>query len=381
MLTLNSPSAVSLPEAAKHACKRKRGPKKKVQGVDGLRLGCKPFKTAARLYLEATKGSVKESTLKSRGKNLNYIGNVLEGLRVEQKVTTTDPRHMTERDILALRGWMMEENYDPGTQKKMLSELKGMLEHYDNFVFNRIKQKGYKMPRQTDKPIRTFSTNDLNAIMESTEGLANEWHGKMMRGAMALYWSTMRRPSEIRECRRKDLDLEKLTLHIEYPKGVGSWSGPTDVMIVRDDMVPYIKQYLTDREQFLKRLGIKSDALFPTPFGKVYSMTVFNRIKCRLEKESGVRFKIKDFRSSSASEALHVDPKLLPVVSAQLGHKDSATTQKYYARIEAGSAGIELRKALNNGPKSTISEKCPSSPAVSAKIPVIPKKNDITGYA
>jgi integrase len=346
-----------------------------------LRLGSKPFKTAVRLYLEATKGSVKESTWKSRGKNLNYICNVLEGLRQEQKVTTTDPRHMTERDILALRGWMMEENYDPGTQKKMLSELKGMLEHYDNFVFNRIRQKGYKMPRQTDKPIRTFSNNDLNAIMESTEGLANEWHGRMMRGAMALYWATMRRPSEIRGCRRKDLDLEKLTLHIEYPKGVGSWSGPTDVMIVRDDMVPYIRQYLADREQFLEDRGIKSDALFPTPFGKVYSMTVFNRIKCRLEKESGVRFKIKDFRSSSASEALHVDPKLLPVVSAQLGHKDSATTQKYYARIEAGNAGIELRKALNNGPKGRISEKAPSSPAVNAKIPVIPKKNEITGYA
>jgi hypothetical protein len=91
-------------------------------------------------------------------------------------------------------------------------------------------------------------------------------------------------------------------------------------MIVRDDMVSYIKQYLTDREQFLKRLGIKSDALFPTPFGNVYFMTVFNRIKCRVEKESGVRFKIKDFRSSRESVAsLQVDPKLLPVVSAQLG--------------------------------------------------------------
>jgi len=30
-----------------------------------------------------------------------------------------------------------------------------------------------------------------------------------------------------------------------------------------------------------------------------------------------------------------------------LGHKDFATTQKYYARIEAGMAGKQLRDALN----------------------------------
>ena len=72
MLTLNSPSAVSLPEAAKHACKRKGGPKKKVQGVDGLRLGCKPFRTATRIYLEEIRGSIKESTWKESRKKLNF---------------------------------------------------------------------------------------------------------------------------------------------------------------------------------------------------------------------------------------------------------------------------------------------------------------------
>jgi integrase len=159
-------------------------------------------------------------------------------------------------------------------------------------------------------------------------------------------------------------------------------------MIVRDDMVPYLRQYLTDRDCFLKKRGLKSEALFPTPAGNVYSLSNFNKIKREIEKESGVKFLIKDFRSSSASNALHVDPKLLPVVSTQLGHKDPATTQRYYARIEAGNAGIELRKALNpvrgdayqneNAPKIPISG--PTSQTISAKTPVIHSKFEMTGY-
>lgn len=94
-----------------------------------------------------------------------------------------------------------------------------MLDHFDNFVFDRMKQKGFKMPRETEKPIRTFSKADLDVILESTKGWENEWDGQMMRGAMALYWGTMRRPSEIRTSRIQDLDLTNLSLHIEYPRG------------------------------------------------------------------------------------------------------------------------------------------------------------------
>ncbi len=153
-------------------------------------------------------------------------------------------------------------------------------------------------------------------------------------------------------------------------------------MIVRDDMFPYLRQYQTDRECFLKKSGLKSEALFPTPAGNVYSLSNFNKIKREIEKESGVKFLIKDFRSSSASNALHVDSKQLPVVSTQLGHKDSATTQRYYARIEARNVGIEFRKALNpvkgdiyqneNAPK--IPTTGPTSQTIRVKTPVIRSK-------
>lgn len=351
MLTLNSPSAVSPPEAVKHACKRKRGPKKKVQGVDGLRLGCKPFRTATRIYLEEIKGSIKESTWKESRKKLNFIGGILEDLNKKGEVKTLDPRHIDNRDILSFKGWMTAENYDPGTQKKWLTELKKMLQHFDNYVFEEMKRKGFKMPKETEKPIRTFREKDLHAILEATGRVRNEWHGQMIRGAFALYWATMRRPSEIRLCRIHDLDLERLTLRIEFPKGGGSWAAPSEVTILRDDMVPYIRQYLADRERHLREQGKTSVMLFPNTYttatGGRYSLSKFNEIKREVEQQAGVKFLIKDFRSSSATDALDRDPRALSMISTQMGHKHEATTQDHYARIKQGRAGEELRKLLN----------------------------------
>ena len=129
---------------------------------------------------------------------VELLGGVIEDLNGKGLVKTLDPRHIDGRDILTLKGWMTEANYDPGTQKKWLTELKKMLQHYDNYVFEGLKRKGFKMPQEIEKPIRTFREKDLHAILEATGRVRNEWHGQMIRGAFALYWATMRRPSEIR---------------------------------------------------------------------------------------------------------------------------------------------------------------------------------------
>ena len=333
MSRFKCPEDISSDEAGVGVGKHRRGPKKKVRGVAGLRLGCKPFQSATKLYLEETIGLVKESTWKERRKKLNFIGRVLGELYSAGKVSTLDPRHLTTMDIQMLKAWMMDQNYDPSTQKKWLTELKKMLEHYENYVFIDLKRKGFKMPTDTDKPIRSFKESDLSIILAATERLPNRWHGQMMRGAMAIYWATMRRPSEIRLCRLKDLDLASKTLHIEYPKGGGSWAGPTEVSIVRDNMLPLIHQYLDERREHLEQCGYdEAEALFPNltrgPDG-IYSMSKFNEIKRMVEKEAGIKFLIKDFRSSSTGAAMDIDLKLLPVVSTQLGHKDPSTTLKY----------------------------------------------------
>ncbi len=64
-----------------------------------------------------------------------------------------------------------------------------------------------------------------------------------------------------------------------------------------------------------------------------------------MQEISGVDFKLKDFRPTFATMSVELDPNLLVDVSAQLGHSNLTTTQRYYAQISAESAGSRLEKA------------------------------------
>ena len=118
-----------------------------------------------------------------------------------------------------------------------------------------------------------------------------------------------------------------------------------------------IARYLDARARHIYEHGEKEAvALFP-PFGGqcdgFYSMNHFNRIKRELEKASGVKFTIKCLRASSASIMTDLDLNLLNSVSGQLRHKDTRTTQRWYAKMNRSRAGKSLEDAWMNRPGAT----------------------------
>lgn len=76
-----------------------------------------------------------------------------------------------------------------------------------------------------------------------------------------------------------------------------------------------------------------------------YSANGFRLTKSKIERISGVEFKIKDFRSTLTSITVNGDLSRLPAMSAQLRHASVATTQKSYFAMENGLAGKQLRDA------------------------------------
>jgi integrase len=71
---------------------------------------------------------------------------------------------------------------------------------------------------------------------------------------------------------------------------------------------------------------------------------------CKVEKISGVEFKLKDFRSTLTSITVNGDISRLPAMSALLRHASVATTQKSYFAMERGVAGKQLRDAWKEHP-------------------------------
>jgi integrase len=197
----------------------------------------------------------------------------------------------------------------------------------------------------------------------------------------------MRRPSEIRLIRIQDLDLERVTVRIEFPKCGGSWAAPSTVTIMGryGPVHPAVPRRPREAPP-----GARQDVDHAVPKcvsdgdrGR-YSKSKFNEIKRDVEQQADVRFLIKDFRSSSATDVLDRDSKAMAAISTQMGHKYEDTTQDRYARVKQGRVGEELRKLLNpvsTAPKIEQKPKVPGpkSHEISTKTPVVRTKLKTTG--
>ena len=78
-----------------------------------------------------------------------------------------------------------------------------------------------------------------------------------------------------------------------------------------------------------------------------YSENRLRIIKKKLEKVSGVKFTIKEFRSTFTNLCLDRGGSLLSEVSRALGNKDTRTTEAFYVKINVGAALGRLEQAFS----------------------------------
>jgi integrase/recombinase XerD len=342
-----------------------------------LKLGRYPFAAAADWYMKKKRhGTVSDNTYDEEERKYRYIGGVFEDLKKQGKVQTTDPRHMKRQDIQEFMAWMRTKkpkSLAPSAQEKLISLLNNLLTAFKNRVIDDMKVDGVRFPRAGKKAVRVISQPNLESIFTALNQM-DGWRGSVAKGMLALYLATGLRPKELRLANIEDLNLEEMTLYVQHPKGEGSWAEPEEVAIILEEMSPYIRQYVGDRKKYLKNKG-RADAvaLFPSLDPRTrtgyYSANGFREIKAKVERLSGVRFKLKDFRPTLTSATVNGDLKLLPLMTAQLRHKDPNTTKNSYALMQRGVAGKQLREVWKG--RSIIAH----------DTPLIEKKFDNTGYS
>ncbi len=145
-----------------------------------------------------------------------------------------------------------------------------------------------------------------------------------------------------------DLDLKKWKIYVRSPKGGGVWAENRTITIMPQGR-PELLNFLKERDELLRFFG-KDKATYLIPNlrcgrDEPYSSNHFRKLKKEVQELSGISFRLKDFRPTFATLSVEMDPNLLVDVSAQLGHSNLATTQRYYAQISAESAGSRLEKA------------------------------------
>ncbi len=323
------------------------------EDLSSVRLGRRPFSTSLGYYEAFQEGRLSRSTLDVDMRKLKHFACFFEGLYDSGGCPTADPRHIDEATVNEFLIWMRSRGLKESTQETNVKILNRLLQLFGNDVVAEMRKKPwqYKLPKAPrDTPISALSRSDLQTVIDCSYGLGG-WSGAVFRGMLALSFATAARPNETMSVMFGDLDVSGRRLYIRHPKGEGSWAVPQSVPIIREDMVPMIKEFLTERSCMMAETGISSEFLFVNPAtGAPYSLKTMRALKGRVEELSGVHFTLKEMRSTFATLTVNNDLQRIDAVSAQLRHSSTDTTRRYYARINRVEA---VRKDLGGTWKET----------------------------
>jgi len=300
-----------------------------------VRLGPTPMSTSIKYYKAFKEASLSKTTMDVDLRKLRYFAKFFEGKVSEGLIPSADPRHIDEATILEFLIWMKDKNLDAGTQEKYVQIMGRWLKLFGNDVLVRMHQNpNYEFPKACrDKDIHALEPWELQAVFDAAASLPGEF-GWRMEGYLALAFTIGGRPKEIILSHVEDIDLEHKSFFIRHPKGEGSWAHPEPIPMIRGDMDWRIRRFLCERAKFLEEKGIESVFTFVNPSTmKPYSDKSFRQLKKKVEELSGVKFMLKEMRSTLATMVVEDDFDRLPTMSLQLRHKSTDTTRNYYTRI------------------------------------------------
>ena len=279
------------------------------------------------------------------------LDRILTQLKREGKVKTTDPAKIDRSDVQAFIYWMRTrepEPLDPSAQNNYLRFMEMICTFSKNPVVQLMRAEGERLPIPTPKDVRALSGDELRLIQEAAEQLEG-WTGEVARFMVWFLPYTGVRHNEWRTAHVEDLDTKSWKFRVRHPKGEMRY-GKKRETVVLPPARPEVLRYLKARERYLAESGLSEAAplVLKIEDGKAgfYSQNRLRIIKTKLEEASGVKFTIKDFRSTFTNLCLDKDPSLLSDVSRALGHKDTRTTEAYYVKINVGAALGRLEQAF-----------------------------------
>lgn len=344
-----------------------------------------PLRSATNKYLAMREDRVKKSTLSNESRILWYLVGVMEEMERKGEMSTCNPYKMGRKDVRAVLDHLKDGDRPlvNETLEKYIRYLDGVLEFCGNRVIQEMKKDSSNLfPKRGRKPIAHLTEEEV----ERVQGAATEidgWKGSIMRFIVAIYPATGLRPSELRLARIEDLNLKDMTFMVRHPKGEGSY-GEKRVVSIMPQAEEATREFIAERREHLQTRGVKeSKYLIPNISGDKdapYSSNHFRKLKKELQEATGIDFKLKDFRSTFASLTVQKDPNLMPLVSKQLGHSSTVTTQRFYADMDLVDAGSKLREAWSKKEEGPDKQPEPKSSRTPIKV-LIKEKEYLPGYA
>jgi integrase/recombinase XerD len=312
-----------------------------------------PASSTVKKYLEATRHCYAQSTQEERSRKLRFVIRLLHELNAPSQ-----PKLITEKHVLVFLDQLNKKHLKGKTRGRLMRALGEYLAYYDNEILLKMKaKKQVKFPTDPEEEIRHIPEDAIERIHNATLTMEG-WDGAVARFITMAYPYTGLRPSELRKVNVVDLDLATWTMIVKHPKGEGSYGRQRKVGIPEGPVREAFANYLEERRDYLENLDINNNAeplipLFRKGQLGYWPHQYFIWLKSQIERQCGIRFKIKDYRSTYCQLAIDKGAPL-EAVSRVMGHKTTKTTESYYGRMRDEPAIAEVNRALSKPSVPTI---------------------------
>ena len=309
-----------------------------------------------RAYLEAIKSYYATKTLQTMERGFRTIHRAFLELRKEGKVSTMNPRKLTEADIAAFLEWMrgrrtrLGAGLAYGTQANYIDYLNGFLRFENNGIIDQMRKLHYvRFPQKVSAEVRVLPESRVEEIRSKLRTMPG-YDGAMARFMVAMYAYSGLRRSELRLARLEDLNIDTWTIVVAHPKGEGSWAVAAPAVILLPARST-VTEFLSARIRYLTSAGVREcEALVPKVTNGVagyWTDGMWGKLKAKAERWCGIRFRMQTLRATFGQMCIDWGGRP-DAVSRALRHKTTRTTEIYYARIRADHAFRILDEAYDS---------------------------------
>lgn len=347
-------------------------------------LGRNPFATISNRFLSENSSYYASSTIANFHRLFRRLNRIFIELKDAGLVDTINPLKMKEKEIAALINYMrttppykgcrrqpqQKDKFDASTVDKYLDYMNRLLLFSNNGILDHLREaKKGLFPREVRKEITVISPLTLQGIQQSAAKIYKKrikeakragkfksvieyrWRRAVATFALQVYPTTGLRPSELRKANLEDIDTTNWILRVSNPKGKDNYTMGRSVGIIPSIQEAFVT-YLAERDRYLRRHN-QPDTAPLIPYcphkrhqrARIFSQGEWSKLKLRVQRVAGIRFKWKDFRSTFCQNCIDNGAKV-ESVSVLLGHSSTKVTEAYYGRIRNDRAMEEVAQAL-----------------------------------
>ncbi len=317
-----------------------------------------PFKQCVNEYLTTVKKRYQPTTLAVMERRFKRMGRELVQLWNENKITTTNPKTLTDDDIRVYYTFLSQKTTDKGTIitpssiKHDLNDLNNLCRFYKNRC---VEDFSYRVPMSRKSEfhnrLETLSTDEIKTIYETAMAVSVvDFRRCRAYALVSLCISAGLRTVELQHLKTCYIDVsddDRATVYLDYVKGQNVYGHDRTVPII-PQFVPIIRRYLDLSIPLIK----DNNPTCPYAFYSLDSFTMLSdktlrQIRRIVNDELGIKFDGRMCRRTYGQYLIDHGVRV-ETVSVLMGHSTTNTTERYYARLKDEKALNETFEKLQD---------------------------------